>query len=430
MTGSRKRKCRTEGWTSKKRLPSQLPSTPVLSHSNTRPRFAYLRDPFTVLSGGRSTEEVMNNSLYRRSSKITYSKQCFEVKGRLGHGSFGDVFAVRERDTNNLYALKRFNEDRRWSDALREVRNFELLPKHPNLLQLKLAWEEWEEVEEKRIMYVQTELCIGSLDQYIRSFDLSELQVLYIMRDVLKALDALHQRGLIHCDVKPENILISTKGFCMLGDFGLVFDMAKDKAGSDGDSKYLDTAMWGTNMPKPSMDIFSLGLTILELATKEELPKNGELWADLRHGILPENFVPKFTKLSEKLQCTIRRMLESDPSLRPKASELLEESFLEQLDETKRLPFKRLEYISHLLSPPVNKPRRSERLQIQKIINGTVTLPSSFSTPPNSSNSSPVYDSNRKVHQPSTPVRRPVTSVSRIRGRPGIRIRPLFPSSC
>lgn len=58
----------------------------------------------------------------------------------------------------------------------------------------------------------------------------------------------------------------------------------------EGDSRYVAPELLQGRFTKAA-DIFSLGITILELASKLELPKNGYLWHELRNGQLPENFI-------------------------------------------------------------------------------------------------------------------------------------------
>ncbi|KAK0424501.1 hypothetical protein QR680_008697 [Steinernema hermaphroditum] len=365
--------------------PQSLPGTP-LTNSNSRRRVSHQQqvNSFNVVSKGRSTEEVMAKSSYRRSCRASFFEQCFEVKGDLGRGSFGEVLSVVSRDTGTSYAIKRqlkpYLSDFDRQRALREVRNFALLPEHPNLLHLELAWEE------RSVLYLQTELCVGNLDEYSRLYEVSELEALFIMKDLLKALESLHHNGLIHYDVKPENILISANGFCKLGDFGLLYDMIKDQSGDyyhEGDSRYLDASVLDRDHPpSPASDIFSLGLTILELTTDLYLPGNGERWEDLRNDVLPQELM---SVLSDELQRAIRKMLRRDSSLRPTATDLLAEPLLEQLANEERPPFRLLPRVmtSSISSPPRKKPRRSARLQLKNN-----EVPPSFRTPPSSNEGS------------------------------------------
>ncbi|KAJ9581658.1 hypothetical protein L9F63_023175, partial [Diploptera punctata] len=106
---------------------------------------------------------------------------------------------------------------------------------------------------------------------------------------VNQAVKHLHDHNLVHLDIKLENILIDNNRHYKLGDFGLVIDISKDlKDAEDGDPKYLAPEVMNGNVTKGA-DIFSVGITMLELATDMELPSSGPLWHELRNGIFPDH---------------------------------------------------------------------------------------------------------------------------------------------
>lgn len=61
---------------------------------------------------------------------------------------------------------------------------------------------------------------------------------------------------------------------------------------SEGDCRYIAPETLESNFTKAA-DIFSLGITILEVASKVELPRNGFIWQQLRNGVLPEHYLPR-----------------------------------------------------------------------------------------------------------------------------------------
>lgn len=103
-----------------------------------------------------------------------------------------------------------------------------------------------------------------------------------------QALKALHDRNLIHLDVKLENIMITDDNVCKLGDFGLVVDLNKPNLhqSCEGDSRYIAPELMQAHFTKAA-DIFSFGITALELVCNLDLPNNGPLWVQLRNGTLP-----------------------------------------------------------------------------------------------------------------------------------------------
>lgn len=98
----------------------------------------------------------------------------------------------------------------------------------------------------------------------------------------------MHDKDLIHLDIKLDNILITKDNVCKLSDFGNVYDLnSNDKlSGNEGDSRYVAPELMDGNFCKAS-DVFSLGLTMLELAYNLDLPRNGDTWQELRNGEFP-----------------------------------------------------------------------------------------------------------------------------------------------
>ena len=144
--------------------------------------------------------------------------------------------------------------------------------------------------------------------------------------DLLHALKHLHDSDLIHMDVKPENIFIGRDGLCKLGDFGLVLDLSKDNEAVfssqgtiGGDSKYMASEILEGTYTK-ACDVFSLGVTMLELATDLDLPNGGCLWHQLRE----EGPDPMLCKnLSLELHKTLKLMMGRDHERRPNVDQLL-----------------------------------------------------------------------------------------------------------
>jgi len=222
-----------------------------------------------------------------------------------------------------------------------------------HIVRYQQAW-----LEDDGILYIQTELCSATLLDEMSgkvmiadgpSFCASSGQTinvsrqLKVLREVLLALELLHQQGMVHLDIKPENIFVKNDMF-KLGDFGLanVFtkNEGKGKAATaatatqdieEGDSRYMSKDLLDFS-PKDltKCDIFSLGATMYEVCSGRPLPTCGQEWQDLRNGKLPSPLLPG---TMPSLTAIIREMMHPDPEKRPSATELLSRQVLGSEDD-------------------------------------------------------------------------------------------------
>lgn len=249
----------------------------------------------------------------------------FDVDKKIGSGYFGDVFKVRSRVDRRNYAVKKSREAFKGKSdrdrKLQEVAKHEQLPKHPNLVEFFRAWEE------KQRLYIQIELCDGSLADFMEKYhDIPESLIWSFFTDCVMALQHLHSHDLIHLDIKPENIFLS-HGICKLGDFGLVVDLSRPDASDaiEGDPKYMAKELMQGKFTKAA-DIFSLGITFLEMSCDLELPSGGEGFHALRNGSL--TFTDFGSHLSDDFKQVISNMMLPDPTMRPTATQLLNHSVI------------------------------------------------------------------------------------------------------
>ena len=137
------------------------------------------------------------------------------LEKRLGGGNFGEVYLTKKKgDTNRKYATKRYEKDKVDNNGMIEYLKNEIIIlqflKHPNIAK-------YEEVKKsKKHYYIMMEFCNGgglsaALENYIEKYNkpFSEEIVQYFMRQIIDAFKYMHERRIIHRDVKLENILLS-----------------------------------------------------------------------------------------------------------------------------------------------------------------------------------------------------------------------------
>jgi membrane-associated tyrosine/threonine-specific cdc2-inhibitory kinase len=286
----------------------------------------------------------------------------FEVLSTLGSGTFADVYKVRSRTDGSLYAIKRnrrqFRGKRDRDQALAEVRYMQRLQSivatAPSVstqnssycLHVLFFYQAW---QEDGHFFCQTELCcrdtcrdlIDSVktkwnEAKLRYPSVAKLEhsgrlvpessVWKVCHDACAGLSHIHSHGLVHLDIKPSNIFFVEHPrygpMCKIGDFGMTCEIGSSEDGQEGDQLYMSLESLTNSARHPSADIFSLGLTLYELASHStfEVPVEGARWHELRSGRqvpnLPESRSADLVKL-------IGLMLSADVARRPTADLVL-----------------------------------------------------------------------------------------------------------
>eukprot|EP00051_Salpingoeca_urceolata_P031838 m.13164 g.13164 ORF g.13164 m.13164 type:complete len:847 (+) comp4483_c0_seq1:327-2867(+) len=423
---------------------------------------------------GLSSDEEDEGLRYRSPAKrgrhrgaalnVSRYKQEFIEQETLGAGEFGSVFKCQNKLDGTLYAIKRSKrpiaghaDEQR---LLREVYAHAVLQVQPHIVRYYSAWEENDH------MLIQNEFCDGGSVKSMmerfrsegRSFTEQDLRT--ILKHSALGLQAMHKQGLVHLDVKPDNIFIKTDAAgndedgdvapaaspCLpaaaavaasrangplasslapgqpatpmndsledlhaftgmdlcdeedvfaddlgdglaslcspgreggpafgerrspgglssttkntannvykIGDLGLVTRINAPTVEDEGDCRYLPKELLAedySNLAKT--DVFSLGITLFELASGMDLPKNGPFWHQLRDK-------PPMTldRYSEELNSLIAAMMQLDPKARPSIKEIIQgldkqEAAITKAKLEKELQAERLrnEHLSQLL---------------------------------------------------------------------------------
>lgn len=162
----------------------------------------------------------------------------------------------------------------------------------------------------------------------------------------------LHDSGYIHLDIKPSNFFVSQKGVLKLGDFNLTRKKNKfDDDYFEGDSTYMAPEILEATKIKDlneKCDIFSLGLTIIEILFKVELPQNGILWRQIRseNFSIPNDFgsYSNLKEIPKEFFELIYGMIYHDPKKRFDIQQILEKfpkikSRLDNFNRKAYIPF-------------------------------------------------------------------------------------------
>jgi serine/threonine-protein kinase BUR1 len=168
----------------------------------------------------------------------------YEILGKLGEGTFGEVHRAKSKKTGAIVALKKIlmhnEKDGFPITALREIKLLKLLS-HPNVLKLEeMAVEHHSKPSAKKraIMYMVTPYMDHDLSGLLENpgITLTEPQIKCYMLQLLEGLRYLHDNHILHRDMKAANLLISNKGILQIADFGLArhYDEPVPVAGCGG----------------------------------------------------------------------------------------------------------------------------------------------------------------------------------------------------
>ena len=211
----------------------------------------------------------------------------FEVVRTLGQGGMGRVFQCVDRHLDRTVAIKRLLPE--WSKATSATRRFFVEAKaiaalnHQNVLQIHDIGRDEEG------LFIVTEYVDGEslAERLRRDVRLSVTDMLRMMLQLGRALAVAHERGIIHRDIKPGNILITSRGVPKLADFGLAQLVTERNLTRTGTA----LGTWVYASPEQLQDakrvdqrsdIYSLGATMYELVT-------GESPRQVRESIVPES---------------------------------------------------------------------------------------------------------------------------------------------
>ncbi|KAJ9174821.1 hypothetical protein P3X46_013426 [Hevea brasiliensis] len=272
----------------------------------------------------------------RQRLNITKSKWLKDRKKPLGGGIFGQVykgyadggffFAVKEIQIKNKGEIDKINQ---------EV-NLLCQFSHPNIVK----YYGTEEDESKVNIFLEL-VSTGSLRKVYRSFELEESQVSHYTKQILEGLKYLHERKVVHGDIKCANILVDEKGHVKITDFGLTkvygkIDWTAPEVMKQDKEYGFEADIWSLGCTVVEMLIRDFPYSHLKELRKELRAKSTEPLKDFKEdlelkveeGSIVE-YLPEYSLRDYPLALDfIERCLKRNPNERPTADTLLEHKFV------------------------------------------------------------------------------------------------------
>ncbi len=244
----------------------------------------------------------------------------FKIHQVLGQGSQGVVYLAEDPDLKRKVAIKSVNLkttmpiDGNIDQLLAEARTVSKL-QHANIVSI------FDIGMQDHNPYLVLEFIDGeSLQSKIRHGGNME-QKIRIMRDILDGAAAAHSQGIVHCDIKPANIMLSEQGQAKIADFGLSF-LTDAAAGGDGalygTPQYMAPEYIETRKHQKVSDVFSIGLVCYELLTGKQAFSGEDVYQVLNAIANSEIKPPSGIngEIDERLDALILKSLEKDPARR------------------------------------------------------------------------------------------------------------------
>ncbi len=264
-------------------VPTAVASAPTISEEEPQPS-----TPVSVAPAAPDTHSVGDGSGSRSMTRtLEPGRQIggYRIEAMIGAGGMGQVYRATQLSMNRLVALKvlapRLTRNARFRDRfLREARAAGRLH-HPNLIAVH------DVNEADGLLYFSMELVEGtSIRDLIGELGtIDEERALDIIRQTLDALRYAHERGIIHRDIKPDNLMLTRTGMVKVADLGL---SRSDNPDDDGDEFTTKTGtMMGTPYYMPPeqgrdahradhrADIYATGATLYHMVCGK-VPFDGE----------------------------------------------------------------------------------------------------------------------------------------------------------
>lgn len=179
----------------------------------------------------------------------------------LGKGGYGRVFLAQEKVSNRFVAIKQLlnNNKSEQKDIIHEI---ETIAKFENPNIVTYYHHFWEE----ETLFLVMEYCSGgSIRDKLRSGQYTVSEALDWIQTITSCLRSIHKKGIIHHDIKPDNIVFTQNGTIKIADFGI--------ANKDiGTRAYMspESFNWEIDSTKdPRIDIYAVGVTLMELLAKQ-----------------------------------------------------------------------------------------------------------------------------------------------------------------
>jgi cGMP-dependent protein kinase len=288
-------------------------------------------------------KSILEPNLYEYfTNKIFLEDNTIELKDldnvkELGSGNFGSVNLVRNKKNKFTYAIKALNLEQIKLENLEECveveRDVLLKIDHPFIM--------------KMVKYLKNDNYIFFINEYIKGKELWEVirdigllnkeQTQYYGGSILLAIDYLHKQKIIYRDIKPENVMVSIKGYIKIIDFGTVKEIQDRTSTIIGTSHYMAPEITKGEGYSFQVDIWSIAICMYEFfCGKLPFGEDYDDPMDIYRAVSQEELTfPSFVK-DKEFMSLMNKMLRKSPTNRLwKFKQIKEDPYFKDFDWNK-----------------------------------------------------------------------------------------------
>lgn len=249
----------------------------------------------------------------------------YSVVRVIGEGSFGRALLVQPIHEEKHYVMKEIRLPKAESGMKKSRSEAVLLSrmKHPNIVAFRDSFEA------DGHLYIVMEFCSGGdLMQRIRQQNrllFSEEQILKWFAQMCLGTKHIHDKRVLHRDLKSKNIFLTDSGTVKVGDFGSACSLNSAKAYAQtyvGTPYYVSPEIWDNKPYNNKSDVWSLGCVLYELCTLQH-PFQARSWKSLILQVCRGSYAPLPSHFPYELHYLIKHMFKTNPKDRPSIHTIL-----------------------------------------------------------------------------------------------------------
>ena len=279
------------------------------------------------------------HKLYCKGFTPPRSINDFEIQALIGTGNFSEIYHAIERRTDKHFAIKKVNKQRverlhKTADVMMEKHALNRLKDLDSVIHLYECFK-----DESDLYYLMDYISCGELWSLCKGIGMSERLTKFYLRQVVDSMIVLHERGIIHRDLKTENILITEDGRIKLIDFGTAKDEQHPEVEVPGNSMrkkkfenfvgtphFMAPECINNRFSNAKSDVWSLGNMVYYMLAGQPCFQGGSDYLIFNKSLMLEYTTPDF--FSQEARDFITSTLQLNADARPTMQELSTHPFL------------------------------------------------------------------------------------------------------